>query len=181
MLSRSIGQYYEFEELFESGVLNNLERIRLEAKDINIDYYSDYLWNQDLIKSRKKGDIIVRKFIQDFFNYKYDIAYQDFLNKANNDQELVFNEENADGYVAGIVHKRRVLEVMLPPMETFNNVTVYPHEFAHYLNFKYNPKMFDDYLLRELPAILLQSIFVDFVDKNNYFRKVFDVNYLFTF
>ena len=175
MLSRSIGRFFDFDELFDDAVLINMEKIRNACDDFDATNYEKNIINNDILKNSDYALRITKQFINDFLNNKYNLAYEAFLKKSLltdlNDECF----DDADGFVIPLPYKKRIIKVGLPEPTTFNNISVYPHEFGHYLNFKYAAKMHDDYLYREIPSILLQTMFVDYCHVNNYFKECGDL------
>ena len=181
MLSRDYADYFDDNELFNNKALSNLESIRLEGTSIDFDFYEENIFEKDVVKDSNHALNVSREFIDKFFDGKFNFHYNSFLKRASNTAPDDTEFEDADGFVMPVPGFKRIKRVGVPEATTFNNISVYAHEFGHYLHIREAIKMFDDYLLREVPSILLQNLFVDFCIKHDYFKECGDLMFIYTY
>ena len=179
MLSRGFGCFVDYDDLLSKKTIDNLEGLRLSATKLDTDYFENVLQDQDVIKNDDYALEVSRDFVKQMFNGKVNHHYEDFLKMAkktlSDDEEF----EDCNGFVSVDRARKRIYKVGLPEHNTFIKTTVYPHEFGHYLHCKCAAKMFDAILLREVPSILMQHLFVDYCKTNNLFLECGDLDYIY--
>ena len=179
MQSREIGKYIYPEDIFNKDVLNNLEHVRKESSTLDEEYYFNDLLFKDVLKEPLFAKGVSLYFVNQLFNGKYTLQYRKFYDRSETLDEQTMNDLNIDGFVIGELHRKRVSQIALPEGNTFNELTVYLHEFSHYLNFKECPKMHYDNILTEVHSIFIQHLFKDFCERNDLFRECGDLNYIY--
>ncbi len=165
MQSRYIGKSYFLEDIFNKKTLSGFENVRQQANEVS---YDDLINNEHLnpfFKDLYYAFAIERGFVDSFFDEKFSLDYEKFLQRAQSIYD--FDEVDYAGFIRGKAYNQSVKIIAIPPLYTHFDMNTRMHEFSHYINYKKCPKLYYNYLISEVHTIFIEHMVNDFCFQNN--------------